>query len=151
MKLKSLILATCLGTAIAAGSAFAGTTGHEHGVNPAQRAEQLQKSLQLSDQQRQKVQQLFEKNLQQRDALAKKYTIAEHEKFRTDLRQLHENGKKELDALLTAPQRTALEAQHAQHERHGMHGKRGHDGKHRGDRRSAPCEKPAEKAAQPSA
>lgn len=132
MKLKYMIVAVCLSTAIAAGSAFA-FSGKEHGAEPAQRAEYLQKSLQLSADQQKKLQQLFEKGEQQRNALEKKYTIADFDKFRAEVHTLRDTQKKDLEALLTPAQREALSTQKERHGMHGKHGRRDHEWR-RGDR-----------------
>lgn len=135
MKLKHMIVAACLTTAIVAGSAFA-FPGKERGAEPVKRAEYLQKSLQLSAEQQKQVQQLFEKGAQQHSALEKKYTIADRKKFRDEVRTLRDTQKKELEALLTPAQREALSTQKERYGMHGRHGKRGHGDGHRGDRDS---------------
>jgi Spy/CpxP family protein refolding chaperone len=133
MKLRHLVLAACLSSVIAAGGAFA-APAREGGPDPARRAEYLQKSLQLSAEQTTKLQQLFEKNAQQRSALEKKYSIADRDKFRDELRRLRETQDKEFEALLTPAQREALSAQKARHDKRGMHDKRGRGDGHRGER-----------------
>lgn len=122
MRLKSLALATALAAAL---------TGTATGVlawpggekpSPEQRAAHMQKALQLSDEQRKQVQQIMEKGAQERAALEQKYTIAERDKFREEIRKLHESHSSQIDALLTPAQREAKAAQ------------RGHHGHHKGKR-----------------
>lgn len=153
MKLKHMIVAACLSTAIAAGSAFA-FSGNDRDADPVKRAEYLQKSLQLSADQQKKAQQLFEKGTQQRSALEKKYTIAERDKFRDEMRTLRGTQQKEFDALLTPAQREAMAAQkqrhgmHGKHGKHGEHGRDGHGDWDRGDR--GPRGEPMPKADKPT-
>ena len=124
MRLKSLALATALTAALAtaAGSAFAWHGGER--PNPEQRAAHLQKALQLSDDQRKQVQQVLEKSAQQRSALEQKYTIAERDKFRDEMRKLHETQRGQIDALLTPAQREAHAAQRSHMGHHKGMGKR---------------------------
>jgi len=144
MKLKYMIIVAGLSTVIAAGSAFA-FSGTERSADPAKRAEYLQKRLQLSTEQQQKVQQLFEKSEQQRGALERKYTIADRAKFRDEVRTLYDTQKQGLEALLMPAQR---EAMLAQKERHGMHGKRDRGDWSRSDR--GPRGEPMPKAEKPA-
>ena len=132
MKLRHLILAACLSSVVAAGGAFA-APAREGGPDPARRVEYLQKSLQLSAEQTTKLQQLFEKNAQQRSALEKKYSIAERDKFRDEARKLRETQDKEFEALLTPAQRETLAAQKARHDRRGMDDRRGRGDGRRGE------------------
>ena len=134
MKLKHLILAACLSSVMVAGGGALAAPGKDGGADPARRVEYLQKSLQLSAEQTTRLQQLFEKNAQQRSALEKKYSIAEREKFRDEARKLRETQDKEFEALLTPAQREALAAQKARHDRRGMDSRRGRGDGHRGER-----------------
>lgn len=108
------------------------------------------KTLQLSSEQKTRVQQLFEKSAQQRSALEKKYSIAERDKFRDELRTLREIQDKEFDALLTPAQREARVAQKSRHGRRGMHDRQDRDDARRGNygpREQAPAAKPEKPAA----
>ncbi len=136
MRFKTLMLATTLACAAAASGAIAGPRGDM--PNPEQRAAHLQKSLQLNDEQRQKVQQILEKSSQQRSALEKKYTIAERNQFRDEARKLYDAQQTQIDALLTPPQREALAAQHSHRHHKGLH-KQGN--KRQGDCPPAPATK----------
>jgi Skp family chaperone for outer membrane proteins len=134
MKLKAVILAACLGTTVAAGSAFA-FAGKEHrAADPAKRAEHLQKTLQLDDAQRLQVQKILEDSRKQREALAQKYKIAERDAFVKDVKALHEKNHEQINALLTPAQREALEAQKARHGKFHKHGPGKH---HRGEAKPA--------------
>jgi Spy/CpxP family protein refolding chaperone len=132
MKIKAVILAACMGSALVAGSAFAEPgKGQRHAPDPAARAAHMQKTLQLNDTQRQQVQKILEETKTQREALANKYKIAEREAFMKDAKALHEKSRGQIDALLTPAQREALETMKTRHGKHGKH-HRGHGKQHHG-------------------
>lgn len=83
---------------------------HEQALNPAEHAAQLQKTLQLSDEQTAKVKKVFENTAQQRKALEDKYK-PQFEAFHADMKKLHEDTHTQLNGILTAKQQQALEAQ----------------------------------------
>lgn len=128
MRFKTLMLATTLACAAATSGAIAGPRGDM--PSPEQRAVHLQKSLQLNDEQRQKVQLILQQSSQQRSALEKKYTIAERDQFRDEARKLHDTQQKQIDALLTPAQREAHAAQRSHRHHMGAHK---HGMKHKGD------------------
>ena len=86
----------------------------ERALDPAEHATQLQKTLQLSDEQTAKVKKVFEDTAQQRKALEDKYK-PQFETFRADMKKLHEQTHTQLNAILTPKQQQALEAQRKEH------------------------------------
>ncbi|MDB6062695.1 MAG: hypothetical protein JWM78_2798 [Verrucomicrobiaceae bacterium] len=120
--MKRFILACALIGSI--GLAQAQTPAH-HGEPPAaERAANLQKILQLNDDQTAKVKKIFESNEQQRKALFEKYK-PQFEAFRADQKKLHEQAHAQIAAVLTPKQAQALEALHEARE-HGKHHWREH-------------------------
>lgn len=118
MQLKRLMLATSLAAlcATAATGALAWHDGQK--PSPEQRAEHMQKALQLNAEQQKKVLQILQQSDQQRAALEKKYTIAERDKFREEAHKLRDTQHSQIDAVLTPAQREAMAAQR-HHMRHG--------------------------------
>jgi Spy/CpxP family protein refolding chaperone len=92
------------------------------------RAAQLQKVLQLSDEQTSKVKKVFEADAQQRKALREKYE-PQFEAFRADSKTQREQTHTQLNAVLTPKQQQALEALHNGHDKRG-HGVGEMDGEH---------------------
>ncbi len=112
--MKKLILACTL-----LGSISAYAQAHEHQPpNADVRAAQLQKVLQLSDEQTSKVKKVFETDAQQRKALADKYK-PQFEAFHADMKKQREQTHEQLKTVLSPKQQQALEAMH---DDHGMHG-----------------------------
>ena len=89
----------------------------EHAFDPAEHAAQMQKALQLSDEQTAKVKKVLETETQQRKALDDKYK-PQFEAFHTDMKNLHEQTQTQLNGILTPKQQQALEAQY-KHKGHG--------------------------------
>lgn len=81
-----------------------------HAFDPAEHAAQLQKSLQLSDEQTAKVKKVFEENAKQRQTLEEKYK-PQFEAFRADMKKLHEQTHTQLNGILTPKQQQAFAAQ----------------------------------------
>lgn len=118
--MKKLFLACALLGSIGLGSVGAYAQEHDHQMpNPDARATQLQKMLQLSDEQTGKVKKVFESDAQQRKAVFDKYK-PQFEAFHADMKKQHEQTHEQLKAVLTPKQQQALEAMH---EKHGMMGK----------------------------
>lgn len=121
--MKKLLLACALMGSIAA-SAQPGS-GHPQRPDPEAHAAQLQKVLQLSDEQTAKVKKVFESGAQQNQALREKYK-PQFEAFRVDMMKQREQTQSQIKAVLTPAQQKAFETLHDQ--RGGMMGKRGrHD------------------------
>ena len=117
---------------------------HGHEFDPAKRAEYLQKSLQLSDEQTAKVKKLFESDIKKHQAIEDKYK-PQFEAFRKDMDKLRDDSHKELDGILTAKQKEAMATQHPrmsggergrgeQCPRDGKHGDHGRDQDRGGDK-----------------
>lgn len=107
--MKKLILACALLGGI---SAYA--QAHDHDRQPPSaeaRTAQLQKVLQLSDDQAAKVKKVFEADAQQHKALADKYK-PQFEAFRADMKKQRDQTHEQLKAVLTPKQQQALEALH---------------------------------------
>ena len=110
--MKKLLLACSLIGAI--GVANAQPMMHDHAPDPAAHAAQLQKTLQLSDEQTAKVKKLFEDNAQQRKALGEKYK-PQFDAFHDNMKKLHDQTHTQLNSLLTPKQQQAFEAQRKAH------------------------------------
>lgn len=83
-----------------------------------ERAVQMQKSLQLTDEQTAKVKQILATEDSQRKTLHDKYQ-PQLEAFRADANKLREDTKAQVNGVLTPKQQQALEAQHSMHKRFG--------------------------------
>jgi hypothetical protein len=130
-RMKQLLLACCLGAAVAAAQAHPLRDGHAP-RDPAQRVTRMQDSLQLSEAQTKQIKGIFETSAQQRKTLEQKYKIAEREAFAAELKTLREQTRAKIDGVLTAPQKKARDAQRlSQQHKHNhklghKHGYRGH-------------------------
>ncbi len=82
------------------------------------RATQLQKVLQLSDEQTGKAKKIFETDAQQHKALIDKYK-PQFEAFHADMKKQREQTHTQLNGVLTPKQQQALQTLH---EGHGMRG-----------------------------
>lgn len=122
--MKKLLLACCL-SAIAAG-AHAFPPHGDRAPSSEQRLTYMQKSLQLSDAQVQKLKPILAASEQQRKTLEDKYKISERKEFRADMKKLHEATQTQVVAVLTPQQVQALEAQRGPHK--GFRGDRRGDG-----------------------
>lgn len=129
--MKKLFLACALLGGIGLGSISAYAQEHDHQPpSPDARAAQLQKVLQLSDEQTGKVKKLFEADAQQRKAVFDKYK-PQFEAFHADIKKQHEQTHEQLKAVLTPKQQQALAALHEARGKMGkMHGEQCpmHDG-----------------------
>lgn len=119
MRIQTIAIATALVASLTAASGALAWPGGEK-PTPAQRAEHMQKTLQLDDNQRQQIQKILERSAEQRAALEQKYTIAERDKFRDEARKLRETLQSEIDAILTPAQREAFAAQRLHKGHKGM-------------------------------
>ena len=118
--MKRFLLACCLGAVIITAQAQPGQP------DSAKRLEFMQKSLQLTDVQVKKVKPIFDSADEQRHALEDKYKISEMKQFHADMKQLHEQTRTQLAAVLTPSQLQALDTlhkgrEHMMHRGHGPH------------------------------
>lgn len=125
--MKRLLLACSLVGAIA--GAQAQPSPHDPAIDAQKRSVQLQKTLQLSDDQAAKVKAIFENTDQQRKALMEKYK-PQFEAFHAEQKTLHEQTHSQLSAVLTPKQLVALQEleKHRSMHRGGHRG--GPDGDH---------------------
>lgn len=113
--MKKLLLACAL-----LGSVSAYAQGHDkQPLSADTRATQLQKVLQLSDEQTGKVKKVFETDAQQRQAVREKYK-PQFDAFHADMKKQREQTHTQLNGVLTPKQQQALDALH------DGRGKRGH-------------------------
>ena len=93
---------------------------------PDERAVQMQKILQLSDDQAAKVKTILEAGTQQRKALFEKYK-PQFEAFRAEMKREREKTHAQIAALLTPKQAQAMESLEAMRKQHQqqMHSMRG--------------------------
>jgi Spy/CpxP family protein refolding chaperone len=118
--MKRLILACGLVGSIAAAQA---QPAHHEVFDAQQRATQLQKGLQLTDEQTAKVKTIFENAGQQHKALMDKYK-PQLDAFRADQKALHEQTQQQISGVLTPKQLVALKQYH---DMHGSMHKHRHD------------------------
>lgn len=109
--MKKVLLACCLGVAVA-------TAAYAQPQHPApdanQRLTYLQKSLQLSDEQAQKIKPILEQSTQQRQALKEKYE-EQFKAFRTDMKNQEQQTRSQLAGVLTPAQLQAFDTQREGH------------------------------------
>jgi Spy/CpxP family protein refolding chaperone len=120
--MKKLLLACCLGAAMA-------TTAYAEPSHPSseERLAHMQKALQLTDAQAQKVKPILEASEQQRKALAEKYKISEYKAFREEMGKVREQTHAKLAGVLTPQQVQAMEAQREHRKHRRFHRKGGDD------------------------
>lgn len=104
MKVKQLLLAACIG-AMAAGPAMANKD-----MDPSDKAEKLQETLQLNDNQTKEVERILEQAHQQKEALKQKYTIAQYDDYKDDKKDLMEKTHDQINAMLTDDQKKSFKA-----------------------------------------
>ena len=118
--MKKLLLACCLGAAV--------VTAHAQPQHPGpdanQRLTYMQKSLQLTDEQTQKIKPILEQSAQQRHALKEKYE-EQFKAFRTDMKNQDQQTRGQLASVLTPAQMQAFDAQREAH-KHFLHRGPGH-------------------------
>jgi Spy/CpxP family protein refolding chaperone len=132
--MKRLLLACSLVGAIAAAQA---QPPHDPVIDAQKRSVQLQKTLQLSDEQAAKVKTIFENTDQQRKALMEKYK-PQFEAFRADQKSLHDQTHQQLAGVLTPKQLVALQELEKHRSKHGGMHRGGPDGDHHGEDRGQP-------------
>ena len=104
--MKKLILAACV-SALMASPAMA---HKKMDVDPSDKAEYLQKTLQLNDQQTQSVVRILKEAHQQKKSLAEKYRISQYEQYKEEKKDLMSKTHDRISEVLSEPQRDALEA-----------------------------------------
>lgn len=109
-------------------------------IAPEARAAQLQKVLQLNDDQTAKIKKVLESSAQQRNALFEKYK-PQFDAFHTEMKSAREKTHAQIAAVLTPKQAQAMESLEAlrdqhKHEMRGPHGKQ--DGEYPNDREPPP-------------
>ncbi len=102
---------------------------HHPAMDAQQRTTQLQKSLQLSDEQAAKIKNIFENDAQRRQSLMDKYQ-PQLTAFHAEQKTLHDQTHSQLGAVLTPLQLKKMEQQCEGHK--GMH-KQMHDGADKAD------------------
>jgi len=126
--MKKILLACCLGAAVVAAHAQPQHPGPDEG----QRLTYLQKSLQLSDDQAQKLKPILENSAEQKRAVMQKYK-PQFEAMRTDMKNVDQQTHSQLATVLTPAQLQAFDAQHEARKHFG--GKHGRFGGPRPDAR----------------
>lgn len=132
--MKTLMIVMCL--SLLAPFALAGDK------EPADKAEYMQKTLQLNDEQTQQIEKILTDAHDRKKALASEYTFAQKEEYREAKKGVYEKMKADISAVLTSSQRTAMETmketrkkmmkKHCPHHDKGKHDKHKKDG-HRMD------------------
>ncbi|MDX9874731.1 MAG: hypothetical protein RBS88_07450 [Spongiibacteraceae bacterium] len=102
MKVKQLLLAACV-SALVASPGFANKD-----MDPSDKAEKLQETLQLNDNQTKEVERILEQMHEQKEALKQKYTIAEYDEYKDDKKELMEKAHDQINDLLTDQQKQAF-------------------------------------------
>ena len=118
--MRKLLLACCLGAAVV--TAYA--QPQHPGPDANQRLTHMQKSLQLSNEQTQKIKPILEQSDQQRHALRDKYE-EQFKAFHTDMKNLDQQTRGQLATVLTPAQLQAFDAQREGH-KHFMRRGPGH-------------------------
>lgn len=112
MTARQLLLAACV-SALVASPAMANKD-----MDPSDKAEKLQETLQLNDNQTQEVERILEQALQQKEALKQKYTIAEYDDYKDDKKELMEKTHDQINTLLTDEQKQSFKSQLDQKKQH---------------------------------
>lgn len=115
--MKKLLLACCV-AAVASSPALANKD-----MDPSEKADYLDKVLQLNDQQAQQVEQILEQASKQKDDLKSKYTIAQYDEYRDQKKQMHSKLDDQISGVLNADQKAAYEAlmEHKKQKKGAMH------------------------------
>jgi histidinol dehydrogenase len=122
--MKKLLLACCLGATVATTTAIA--IAQPAKSDSEQRLVYMQKSLQLTDAQVQKVKPILDNSKEQRQAVVEKYK-PQFQAFHNDMKNVQDQTHAQLAGVLTPQQMQALDAQREAHKHfrgrgHGPHG-----------------------------
>lgn len=102
--MKKLMLACCLGALVSA-PALA-----NHHMDPEDKAEYLQKVLQLNAEQTKQVQQALENSHKQAEALKDKYRISQWDEYKDEKKKLKSDKHDKIAQILNPQQREAWQA-----------------------------------------
>lgn len=102
--MRKLMLACCLGALVSA-PALANKD-----MDPADKAEHLQKVLQLNDNQTQQIQQALENSHKQAEALKEKYRISQWDQYKDEKKNLKSDQHDKIGQILNEKQREAWDA-----------------------------------------